>query len=326
MSDTNTSLPSVSQFIIVGMPGLQEHYTTLFFIFLLLFLATFLGNLLILVLVSLDSRLRTPMYFFLWNLALLDVLLTTTIIPKLLVVLLGHNRTISFAGCFLQMYFYISISATEVFLVAAMAYDRYVAVVKPLHYNSIINTRVCLTMTSTVWALGFLLPVLSVVLASSVSFCASNHVLHIVCEYPSIMSLACTDVTAQVNFTLLLAMGCVWVPFLFVLWSYCRIILSVVKMKTVESRKKAFYMCSSHVVLVVLYYISTIVEYIGLKVDSISPDGRVFIGGLNYFLTPLVNPIIYSLRNEKIKAAVQRYFGLKSFFPHGAKNSVRGDE
>ncbi|XP_066563587.1 olfactory receptor 6N2-like [Amia ocellicauda] len=305
MSDPNTSLPSASHFIILGVPGLQEHYTALFFIFLLLFLATILGNLLIMVMVSLDPRLHTPMYFFLWNLALLDVLITITIVPKLLAVLLGHNR-ISFAGCFLQMYFLISVGTTEIFLVAAMAYDRYVAVVKPLHYNTIINTRVCLTMTVTVWALGFLVPLVSVALASSLLFCNSNLVLHVVCDYPTIMSLACTDVTAQANFALMFAMVVDWGAFVFVLFTYCRIIMSVVKMKTVESRKKAFYMCSSHIVVVVLYYGSSIVEYIGLRVDSISPHGRVFIGGLNCFLTPLVNPIIYSLRNKKIKTAAQR--------------------
>ncbi|XP_066563645.1 olfactory receptor 6N2-like [Amia ocellicauda] len=325
MSDPNTSLPSASYFIIVGVPGLQEHYTTLFLIFLLLFLATILGNLMIVVLVSLDPRLHTPMYIFLWNLAVLDVLVTITIIPKLLAVLWGNNR-ISFTGCFLQMYFFISVSATEVFLVAAMAYDRYMAVVKPLHYNTIISTKACLTMTTTVWALGFLVPLVSLVLASSVPFCTSNYVLHCFCDYPSVMSLACADVTAQVNFALLLVMIGVWGPFLFVLWSYYRIIISVVKMKTVESRKKAFSMCSSHVVVVVLHYVSQAVVYIGLRVDSISPIGRIFIGALYYFLTPLVNPVIYSLRNEKIKAAAQRYFGLKFVFPHTAKNTVSAAE
>ncbi|MBN3303995.1 olfactory receptor 2AT4-like [Amia ocellicauda] len=324
MSDPNASLPS--QFIIVGVPGLEDHYTTFFFIFLLLFIATILGNLLIVVLVALDPRLHTPMYFFLWNLAVLDVLMTTAMIPKLLSVLWGHYRTISFAGCFLQMYFIISIAVVEIFLVAAMAYDRYVAVVKPLHYNTIINTRVCLTMTTTVWVLGFLIPLLNVVLATSVPYCISNYVLHCFCDYPTVMSLACADVTDQVNLALFLAMVVDWGAFLFVLFTYSRIIISVVKMKTVESRKKAFYMCSSHVVVVVLYYVSSIVVYIGLRVDSIPPDGRVFIGGLNYFLTPLVNPIIYSLRNEKIKAAIQRYFRLKFAFPHGAKISVRAAE
>ncbi|XP_066563600.1 olfactory receptor 2AT4-like [Amia ocellicauda] len=323
MSDPNTSLPSASYFIIVGMPGLQEYYTTLFLIFLLLFLATILVNLLIVVLVSQDPQLHTPMYFFLWNLAVVDVLLTTAIIPKLLAVLWGHNRTISIAGCFLQMYFIMAVAAVEMFLVAAMAYDRYVAVVKPLHYNTIINTRLCFTMTAIVWALGFLAPLVPVALASSVPFCTSSYVLHCYCDYPTVMSLACADVMVQVNFTLFLAMMVVWVPFVFVLFTYCRIIMSVVKMKTVESRKKAFYMCSSHMLVVVLYYVSLAVVYIGLRVHSISPIGRVFIGGLNYFLTPLVNPIIYSLRNEKMKAAAHRYFGLKSVLPHGAKNSVR---
>ncbi|MBN3295170.1 olfactory receptor 2AT4-like [Amia ocellicauda] len=325
MSDPNASLPSASYFIIVGLPGLQEHYTTLFFIFLLLFLATILGNLMIVVLVSLDPRLHTPMYIFLWNLAVLDVLLTITITPKLLAVLLGYNR-ISFTGCLLQMYVLISTSATEVFLVAAMAYDRYVAVVKPLHYNTIISTRVCLMMMATVWVLGFLSPLVSVVLASLLPFCTSNHVLHCFCDYPSVMSLACADVTARVNYALFVAMLVVWGPFIFVLFTYCRIIISVVKMKSMQSRMKAFYMCFSHVVVVVLYYVSLAVVYIGLRVDSISPIGRIFIGGLNYFLTPLVNPIIYSLRNEKIKAAAQRYFGLKFVFPHTAKNTVRAAE
>ncbi|XP_066563583.1 olfactory receptor 6N2-like [Amia ocellicauda] len=323
MSNPNTSLPSATYFIIVGMPGLQENYTTLFFMFLLLFLATILGNLLIVVLVSLDIRLHTPMYIFLWNLALLDVLLTTAMIPKLLAVLWGHYRTISIAGCILQMYFIISVATVEIFLVAAMAYDRYVAVVKPLHYNTIISTKVCLRMTSTVWLLGFLLPVVSVALASSVPYCTSNYVLHCFCDYPTVLSLACADVTAQVNLALFLTMVVDWGPFLFVLFTYCRIIIAVVKMKSMESCKKAFNMCSSHIVLVVLYYVSSAVVYIGLRVDSISPIGRIFIGGLNYFLTPLVNPIIYSLRNKKIMAAAQRYIIIKCLFPHSAKNTVR---
>ncbi|XP_066563581.1 olfactory receptor 6N2-like [Amia ocellicauda] len=235
------------------MPGLQEHYTTLFFMFLLLFLATILGNLLIL----------------------------------LLAVLWGHYRTISIAGCFLQMYFIISFATVEIFLVAAMAYDRYVAVVKPLHYNTIISTRVCLRMMSTIWALGFLLPVVPGILAISMPYSTSNYVLHCFCDYPTAMSLPCADVTAQVNFALLIAMVVDWGPFIFVLFTYCRIIIAVMKMKSNESCKKAFYMCSSLIVLVVLYYVSSAVVYIGLRVDSISPIGRIFIGGLNYFLTPL---------------------------------------
>nr|XP_015217026.1 PREDICTED: LOW QUALITY PROTEIN: olfactory receptor 2F1-like [Lepisosteus oculatus] len=241
MSRPNISLHS--EFIIVGLPTLQEQKTALFIIFLILFLATFLGNLLIVVLISLDQRLHMPMYFFLWNLSLLDILMTTSIIPKMLAGFFGH-RTISFSGCFGQMYFIISFTAVEGFLVAAMAYDRYVAVVKPLHYNSLINTKVCITMTTTAWVLGVLASLL--------------------------------------------------------------IIASVVKLETVESRKKAFSMFSSHVTVVFLYYVSGAMVYIGLRVESIPPDGRIIIGAVHFFLTPLLNPIIYSLRNKKIKAAAQR--------------------
>nr|XP_015217024.1 PREDICTED: olfactory receptor 2AT4-like [Lepisosteus oculatus] len=239
------------------MPGLQEHYSALFIIFLILFLATFLGNLLILVLVALDHRLHTPMYFFLWNLAVLDVLMSTSIVPKMLAVFLHHDRTISFTGCFVQMYFIISLGATETYLVAVMAYDRYVAVVKPLHYNTIMTSKVYITMSSSVWVLGFLLPILSISLAR------------------------------QVNFSLFLVMISVYFPLIFILFSYFRIVRSVIKMKTVDSRKKAFSMCSSHMTVVFLYYVSTAVVYIGLRVENIPPDGRIFIGGLNYFLTPL---------------------------------------
>ncbi|MBN3318825.1 OR6N1 protein, partial [Atractosteus spatula] len=305
MSDSNRSLHY--EFIIVGLPGLQEHYTTLFIFFLILFLATFLGNLLIVVLITMDQRLHMPMYFFLWNLSLLDILLTSTVIPKLLAVLLRHNNTISFSGCFLQMYFFISFATVEGFLVAVMAYDRYAAIVKPLHYNTIINTKVCITMTITVWVLGFLAPFSSVVLASIFPFCGSNIIVHIVCDYPTIMALACGDITAQVNFTLLFAMIAIYTPFLYVLWTYSRIVWSVMKLKTVESRKKAFSMCSSHMTLVFLYYVSAAMVYIGMRLESISPDGRIFIGTVYNFLTPLLNPIVYSLRNKKIKAAAQRY-------------------
>uniref|UniRef100_W5NP02 Olfactory receptor n=1 Tax=Lepisosteus oculatus TaxID=7918 RepID=W5NP02_LEPOC len=301
MSRTNSTLHS--EFIIAGLPILQEQGTALFIFFLILFLATFLGNLLIVVLISLDHRLHMPMYFFLWNLAVLDILLTSTIIPKMLAGLLGH-KSISFSGCFVQMYFLISFTAVEGFLVAAMAYDRYIAVVKPLNYNTIINTKVCITMTSTVWVLGFFVPILSVAPASTLPFCGSNLILHIVCDYPTVMLLASGDVTVQVNFTLIMAMIAIYVPFLYVLWTYCRIIASIMRLKTVESRKKAFSMCSSHMTVVFLYYVSNSVVYIGLRVESIPSDGRIFIGAVYYFLTPLFNPIIYCLRNEKIKLAL----------------------
>ncbi|MBN3319398.1 O6C70 protein, partial [Atractosteus spatula] len=246
----NTTLHS--EFIIVGVPGLQEYYTLFFLLFLVLFLATFLGNFLIVVLVVLDHRLHTPMYLLLWNLAFLDVLLTTAIIPKLLAILLGHSRSVSLTGCFAQMYFIVSVGATESFLVAAMAYDRYVAVVKPLHYTIIINTKVCITMIATVWVLGFLAPLSPLILIKTLPFCTTNYVKHLFCDYVPVLALSCEDVTAQENLALFIAIMSLYVPFLFVLWSYCKIILSIIRLKSVEGRKKTFSMCSSHMVVVVL--------------------------------------------------------------------------
>nr|XP_015194676.1 PREDICTED: olfactory receptor 1361-like [Lepisosteus oculatus] len=151
MSRSNVNLHF--EFIIVGLQIPHEQDTVLFITFLILFLATFLANLLIVVLISLDQQFHTPMYFFPWNLALLDILLSTSAIPKMLAGILGY-KTISFSGCFAQMYFLISFTAIEGFLVAAMAHDRYVAVVKPLHYNTLINTKACITMISTAWVRG----------------------------------------------------------------------------------------------------------------------------------------------------------------------------
>uniref|UniRef100_A0A8C4TDI1 Olfactory receptor n=1 Tax=Erpetoichthys calabaricus TaxID=27687 RepID=A0A8C4TDI1_ERPCA len=305
---------SFTHFELVGFPGLQDYKVLLFIGFFILLLITITANFLILFLVSLDHRLHTPMYFFLCNLSLLDMLMAISIIPKLLAVLSGYETTILVATCFGQMYFIISIGSAENCLVAAMAYDRYVAVVKPLHYNVIINLKKCMVIMTTVWILGFLIPAVSIILASKLPYCASNKIMHCFCDYPAVLSLACADITDHANGAFGLALFVNYVPLLFVLWTYIRIIVSVLKLKTTESRAKAFSMCSSHVTVVLMYYVSASIVYAGMKIDGLSYDGRIFIGGLNYFLMPMVNPMIYSLRNEKMKDAAKRYIHPSVFF------------
>ncbi|XP_051783203.1 olfactory receptor 6N1-like [Erpetoichthys calabaricus] len=317
---------SFTEFELVGFPGLLDYKMFLFVGFLLLLLITLTANLLILLLVLLDHRLHTPMYFFLCNLSILDILTATSIIPKLLVVLSGHDKTISFAACFVQMYFIVSFGSAENCLVAAMAYDRYIAVVKPLHYNVIINFKKCMLIMMIVWILGFLIPLVSLILATNLPYCASNRIMHCFCDYPSVISLACTDITEHVNGAFILALFVNYVPLLFVLWTYLRIIVSVLKLKSTASLSKAFSMCSSHMTVVLMYYVSASIVYAGLKIDGLSYDGRIFIGGLNYFLMPMVNPMIYSLRNEKMKEAAQRYIHVKFLFPQNAKNSIKGTD
>ncbi|XP_051782647.1 olfactory receptor 10A6-like [Erpetoichthys calabaricus] len=309
----------ITQFELVGFPGLLDYKMFLFVGFLILLLITITANVLILLLVSLDHRLHTPMYFFLCNLSILDMLLVTSIIPKLLAILSGYDNTISFAACFGQMYFIISFGSTENCLVAAMAYDRYIAVVKPLHYNVIINLKKCVVIMTTVWTLGFLVPSVFIIVASELPYCASNKIRHCFCDYPAVLSLACADISDYEKGAFGLALFVNYVPLLFVLWTYVRIIVSVVKLKTKESRAKAFSMCSSHVTIVLMYYISA--SYM-LRITGVSDDGRIFIGGLNYFLMPMVNPMIYSLRNKTMKEAAKRYIKLKSCSPHNPKKSI----
>ncbi|XP_028646189.2 olfactory receptor 10A6-like [Erpetoichthys calabaricus] len=313
---------SFTHFELVGFPGLMDYKMVLFVGFLILLLITITANLLILFLVSMDHRLHTPMYFFLCNLSLLDMLMAISIIPKLLAVLSGYDNTISIATCFGQMYFIMSIGSAENCLVAAMAYDRYIAVVKPLHYNVIINLKKCVVITAIVWILGFIIPAPSVFLAFGLPYCAAYKIMHCFCDYPAVLSLACADISVHANGTFGAALFVNYVPLLFVLWTYVRIILSVLKLKSTASLAKAFSMCSSHMTVVLMYYVSASVVYAGLKTDGLSPDGRIFIGGLNYFLMPMVNPMIYSLRNEKMKDATKKYIQFKALFPHNTKTSI----
>ncbi|XP_028646195.1 olfactory receptor 6F1-like [Erpetoichthys calabaricus] len=323
----NGSKPaSLTEFELVGFPGLLDYKILLFVGCLLLLLITLTANFLILLLVSLDHRLHTPMYFFLCNLSLLDILMTTAIIPKLLAVLSGYNKTISFAGCFAQMYFVVSVGTTENFLLAAMAYDRYIAVVKPLHYNVIIDFKKCMFILSIVLALGFFMPFVFLVLIIDLPYCGSNKVMHCFCDFSTVIALACTDISYYANSASGVAMFGNYVPLLFVLWTYARIVNSVLKLKTTESLSKAFSMCFSHATVVSVHYVSASIAHAVYNIQTLSYDGRIFVGGLNYFLMPVANPMIYSLRNEKIKDAAKRYLHFSFLFSQNAKNSIIGTD
>ncbi|XP_039602086.1 olfactory receptor 6N2-like [Polypterus senegalus] len=244
---------SFTHFELVGFPGLMDYKTVLYVGFLILLHVN--GN----IDYSQTSgssfwRMERMSAIWLTNHVryLIDMLLVTSIIPKLLSILSGYDNTISFAACFGQMYFIISFGSTENCLVAAMAYDRYIAVVKPLHYNVIINLKKCVVIMTTVWTLGFLIPSAFIILASELPYCASNKIMHCFCDYPAVLSLACTDISDYEKGAFGLALFVNYVPLLFVLWTYVRIIVSVVKLKTKESRAKAFSMCSSHVTIVLM--------------------------------------------------------------------------
>ncbi|XP_039601958.1 olfactory receptor 6N1-like [Polypterus senegalus] len=314
----------VQEFLLAGIPGLQAHQNLLFIAFLLVYLGVMVGNLLILYLVFLDRRLHTPMYFFLCNLAFLDILITTTIFPKMFAVILLEDRIISFYGCFLQMYLILAVGSTENLILIVMAYDRYVAIMKPLHYHLIINGKLCVFLTVGAWVLGYLAPFVPLVDAILLSYCGPNNIEYCYCDYPTVVSLACADVTNIINTAFIFAMSVINIPLVLIIVSYLKIILNVYFMNP-EDCRKAFSTCSTHLIVVLTYYFSLDLLYITFMIGNISADNRIIIGVIIYLLTPLLNPIIYSLRNKQIKQAAKKYLDLSLRTNIFAINSFRAD-
>ncbi|KAK1170117.1 olfactory receptor 2AT4-like [Acipenser oxyrinchus oxyrinchus] len=318
MDNASVTVYQVEAFLLDGVPGLEEYQSALFAVFLLVYLVTFAGNLLILILVIRDRRLHTPMYFFLCNLSFVDIIIPTAIIPKLLAVLVANDKYISFAGCFVQMYAVLAFGSTEWFILLVMSFDRYVAIVKPLHYHVIINPGACVVLAGAAWGLGLLAPLLPIFIATKQPYCGSNKIVYCFCDYSSVVTLACADVTNAINIAFVFAMLVINISFFVVLWTYFRI-LTVTQKMAADDHRKAFSTCSSHLSVVVTYFLSTALVYIAVKIGTIPEYSRVIIGVFYYFLTPMLNPIIYTLRNEKIQLAAQKYLrlnlGLKAVFP-----------
>ncbi|XP_058885613.1 olfactory receptor 6N1-like [Acipenser ruthenus] len=302
LPDSNRSNFTVREFVIVGgEQSLEEFYTELSVSLLLVYLITLIGNLVIIVLVLIDHRLHTPMYYFLWNLSFVDIMIITTIIPKMLAVCLMKDNVISFEGCFLQMYFFLSFECTECFLLTVMAYDRYIAICKPLHYSTIITERMCVILVAIAWILGLLGPVTSVSLAAQLPFCGPNKLIYWFCDYPPVVQLACTDTTFLIDLALAVAMIVIYIPFLIIVWSYVRIIICIFRIPPGEGRRKAFSTCSSHLIIVLLYFFSSAFVYIVVRIGNVSSDTRTLLAVCYSFATPMANPIIYSLRNKEIR-------------------------
>ncbi|XP_034282054.1 olfactory receptor 6N2 [Pantherophis guttatus] len=301
----------VVEFIIVGFPHLRHLQTLLFVLLLLVYVFTIFGNLLIFTIIRTDCRLHTPMYFFISILSFLEIWYTATTIPKMLSNLLSERKSISFTGCLLQTYFFHSLGATECYLLTAMAYDRYLAICKPLRYPSVMTTKLCAQMAASCWICGFMCPVTEVILVSKLPFCGPNRIKHIFCDFPPLLSLACTDTSINVLVDFAVNAFIILVTFSFIMVSYAKIIQTVLKIQTAESREKAFSTCASHLTVVLLFFGSIIFMYVRLKTSYSLEYDRAF-AVIYAVLTPLVNPIIYSLRNKEILRAIKRRIHLKS--------------
>ncbi|XP_012869519.1 PREDICTED: olfactory receptor 2AT4 [Dipodomys ordii] len=308
----NGSGDSSPVFYLVGIPSLPESFfLPVFFVFLLFYLLILMGNALILVAVVAEPSLHKPMYFFLINLSALDILFTTTTVPKMLFLFLLGDRFFSFPACFLQMYLFHSFSCSEAFILVVMAYDRYVAICRPLHYPVHMTPQTNAALAASAWLTALLLPIPAVVQTSQMAYNDIAYIYHCFCDHFALVQSSCSDTSSQTLMGFCIAMVVSFLPLLLVLVSYARILASVLRISSQEGRSKAFSTCSSHLLVVGTYYSSIAVAYVAYKADL--PLDFHVMGNVAYaVLTPILNPLIYTLRNKDVKAAITKTVYLKT--------------
>ncbi|XP_063312552.1 olfactory receptor 5AP2-like [Pelobates fuscus] len=305
--DENENITLVSGFILLGIETSPALQTLLFVLFAIIYILTVVGNFTVLVIICLDSRLHTPMYFFLVNLALIEILYTTAITPNNLKNILNEDKTISFVGCFVQMFTFVTLGGSECVLLGVMAYDRYVAICHPLLYNTIMNQFVCVLLTLTSWTIGFLDSVVQTTLTALLPFCHSHLIKHYFCEIPPLLKISCKDTHINELVVFFLG-GCVIVSsLLLTLISYVCVIAAVLQIPSQKGKRKAFSTCSSHLIVVIIFFGTVVFTY--LRPASHSLYGQDHVISLVYgVVTPLLNPIIYCLRNKDFQKAVEKVF------------------
>ncbi|XP_054849878.1 olfactory receptor 5V1-like [Eublepharis macularius] len=299
----------LTEFIILGFRNLQKEHFFLFSGFLITYGFTVVWNTLIIILAMVDQKLRTPMYFFLGNLSFLDICYTTTTIPQMLAHLLSWKSSISYMGCALQLYFFFSFVGIECLLLAVMAFDRYVAICKPLRYSLIVSRNTCLQLVIVCWAGGFLNSAVHTVFAFRLPFCGDNHIDAFYCDIPPLLKLSCGDITLNQMLLLFIGLFIAWTPMFCIILSYVYIVSTVLKIRSSQGRQKAFSTCSSHLTVVLLYYGSCIFTYLR-PIPTESSVNTKLIPLMYSILTPLLNPIIYTLRNKDVKKAWQGLLGI----------------
>ncbi|XP_034267413.1 olfactory receptor 2D3-like [Pantherophis guttatus] len=306
------NVTSETGFILLGLTSHRNQRIVLFVVFLIMYLLTVLGNLLIILLVHMDAQLHTPMYFFLSHLASLDIAYVTSSLPQTLAHLLGGKGVVSLKGCILQGGSALSLGCTECLLLGVMAYDRYLAICNPLRYASAMNRKHQHLLAISCWIIGCLVSMVTIVCIFRHSFCGPNHINHFFCELRFLLALACDDVNRTRDILNGLSVVVVLVPFSVILCSYCCILHSIFQMQSVAGRYKVFSTCGSHLVVVTLFY-GTIMSIYIRPHSSSSPDKNKKVAILYLVITPLLNPIIYTLRNKDIHRAVIKVLKRRNF-------------
>ncbi|XP_020007084.2 olfactory receptor 2J3-like [Castor canadensis] len=304
------NVSSEGYFILLGFSYWPHLEVVLFMIILIFYLMTLSGNLFIIILSYLDSHLHTPMYFFLSNLSLLDLCYTTSSIPQLLVNLRGPDKTISYAGCMIQLYFVLALGSTECVLLVVMSYDRYAAVCRPLHYAVLMHPRFCKLLAFVSWVSGFIASALHSSFTLLIPLCGHNQVNHFFCEVPALLRLSCVDIHANELTLMVMSSIFVVIPLILILSSYGAIAQAVLKMQSISGLQKVFKTCGAHLMVVCLFFIPVMCIYLQPPTEN-SQDQNKFIVLFYTVVTPSLNPLIYTLRNKDIRRAMRRLIGWK---------------
>ncbi|KAM5151846.1 olfactory receptor 5AR1-like [Mantella aurantiaca] len=294
------------EFILLGLSSNPKTQVILFLTFLLGYMIILIGNILFIILIITDNKLHTPMYFFLSNLSFLDLCYSTSTVPRALRDLMSVKKIISYTECATQMYISLSLGETECILLAIMAYDRFVAICYPLHYTTIISKMVCVKIAACTWLCGFLLSISHVALTLNVDLCGNNKINHFLCEVPEILSLSCENIILVEFIIFVVGVIILLTPVTFIVVSYIKIILSILKIASSAGRRKAFSTCGSHMIVVTIFYGSAMAAYMKPRSSSIPGTDKV-IAIFYFIVTPMLNPIIYTLRNNDVKAAFLKF-------------------
>ena len=303
-----------TDFILLGLFPPSKIGMFLFILIVLIFLMALFGNLSMILLIYLDTQLHTPMYFLLSQLSFIDLNYISTIVPKMVSNFLSGNKSISFIGCGVQSFFFLILAVAEALLLTSMAYDRYVAICFPLHYPIRISRRVCVLMIMGSWIMGSINSCAHTTYALHIPYCKSRAINHFFCDVPAMLTLACMDTwvyeyTVFVSTTLFLVL-----PFIIIACSYGRVLLAVFHMNSAEGKKKAYSTCSTHLTVVTFYYVPFVYTYLRPR-DLRSPTEDKALAVFYTILTPMLNPVIYSLKNKEVmgalKRVIQRIFSVK---------------
>ncbi|XP_058392240.1 olfactory receptor 5V1-like [Diceros bicornis minor] len=298
----------VTEFIFLGFSNHPKLQGLFFLIFLVIYLTALLGNMLIITATRVSPALHTPMYYFFSNLSFLDICYMSTTILVILVNFLREKKTFSYEGCLFQIYFLVTCAGTECVLLAAMAYDRYIAICHPLQYSVLMSLKVCVFLVTGSWLCDLVNSVSHTVLAATLTLCGSNQISHFLCDIPLLLKLSCSDISLNESVLHVASATIGLSPCLFTAVSYTLIISAILRIPSAQGRSKAFSTCASHLTVVVVFYGTANINYDRPR-EGYNLDMDILVSVLFCVVTPMLNPIIYSLRNKEVKRALRKLAG-----------------